>query len=237
MVKKTKLRLGELLVQAGLISEEQLNEALEKKDSSQKLGDYLTEQNLITDVQVAELLEEQLGYPHIRLHNYPFDQTLLKLIPKEYVQEKNIVPLKREKNKLFLAISDPLDYFTLNDVRLMTGFEVEPVIVVKDEIRQAILTLYEQEDFTEELEEQFREEAVHDLTMEEASSPIVKILNQLFQQAVVQKASDIHIDPQEMKVFVRLRIDGALRTEQTFSKGVQASMITRVKILAGLDIN
>lgn len=93
--------------------------------------------NLITDVQVAELLEEQLGYPHIRLHNYPFDQTLLKLIPKEYVQEKNIVPLKREKNKLFLAISDPLDYFTLNDVRLMTGFEVEPVIVVKDEIRQA----------------------------------------------------------------------------------------------------
>lgn len=72
--------------------------------------------------------------------------------------------------------------------------------------------------------------------MEEASSPIVKILNQLFQQAVVQKASDIHIDPQEMKVFVRLRIDGALRTEQTFSKGVQASMITRVKILAGLDI-
>lgn len=118
----------------------------------------------------------------------------------------------------------------------MTGFEVEPVIVVKDEIRQAILTLYEQEDFTEELEEQFREEAVHDLTMEEASSPIVKILNQLFQQAVVQKASDIHIDPQEMKVFVRLRIDGALRTEQTFSKGVQASMITRVKILAGLDI-
>lgn len=236
MVKKTKFRLGELLVQAGLISEEQLNEALEKKDSSQKLGDYLTEQNLITDVQVAELLEEQLGYPHIRLHNYPFDQTLLKLIPKEYVQEKNIVPLKREKNKLFLAISDPLDYFTLNDVRLMTGFEVEPVIVVKDEIRQAILTLYEQEDFTEELEEQFREEAVHDLTMEEASSPIVKILNQLFQQAVVQKASDIHIDPQEMKVFVRLRIDGALRTEQTFSKGVQASMITRVKILAGLDI-
>lgn len=152
------------------------------------------------------------------------------------MSRKNIVPLKREKNKLFLAISDPLDYFTLNDVRLMTGFEVEPVIVVKDEIRQAILTLYEQEDFTEELEEQFREEAVHDLTMEEASSPIVKILNQLFQQAVVQKASDIHIDPQEMKVFVRLRIDGALRTEQTFSKGVQASMITRVKILAGLDI-
>lgn len=85
---QNKLRLGELLVQAGLISEEQLNEALEKKDSSQKLGDYLTEQNLITDVQVAELLEEQLGYPHIRLHNYPFDQTLLKLIPKEYVQEK-----------------------------------------------------------------------------------------------------------------------------------------------------
>ncbi len=236
MVKKVKLRLGELLVQANLITEEQLNEALENKDAGQRLGDYLTEQGQITDVQLAEVLKEQLGYPHIRLHNYEFDTSLLKLIPKDYVREKSIIPLKREKNKLFLAISDPLDYFTINDVRLSTGFEVEPVIVTKSEIRQAILALYEQEDFTDELEEQYQETKGTDLTIEEESSPIVKILNQLFQQAVVQKASDIHIDPQETKVVVRLRMDGALHTEQTFSKGVQASMVTRVKIMAGLDI-
>ena len=192
MVKKVKLRLGELLVQANLITEEQLNEALENKDAGQRLGDYLTEQGQITDVQLAEVLKEQLGYPHIRLHNYEFDTSLLKLIPKDYVREKRIIPLKREKNKLFLAISDPLDYFTINDVRLSTGFEVEPVIVTKSEIRQAILSLYEQEDFTDELEEQYQETKGTDLTIEEESSPIVKILNQLFQQAVVQKASDIH---------------------------------------------
>ncbi|WP_188207300.1 GspE/PulE family protein [Alkalibacillus aidingensis] len=236
MARRIKLRLGELLVQEGLITEEQLKKALEEKDSNQKLGDKLIEEGFITELQLVEVLQKQLDISHVRLYNYSFDQSILNLVPKEFAIEHNIIPLKREQNRLYIATADPLDYFVMNDLRLSTGFKVEPVIATKDEIRQSIMKLYEREDLSDQFSDLSEEDETPDLTSEEESSPVVKLMNQLIQQAVVEKASDIHIDPQEFQVTIRLRVDGALRTEQTLAKSVQSPLTTRIKIMANLDI-
>ncbi|MDQ0351994.1 type IV pilus assembly protein PilB [Alkalibacillus filiformis] len=236
MARKIKLRLGELLVQENLITVMQLEQALKEKSSNQKLGDKLIEEGHITELQLVEVLQQQLGIEHERLHNYAFDQSILNLVPKQFAIENNVIPLKREQNKLFVATADPLDYFVLNNLRLQTGFKIEPVIAIKDEIRQSIMKLYEREDLTEEFEDIQPDQQTEDLSLEEEASPVVKLMNQLIQQAVVEKASDIHIDPQENQVLIRLRVDGALRNEQTLGKSVQSSLTTRIKIMANLDI-
>ncbi len=236
LVNKVKLRLGEILTQQGLITKEQLNHALETKRPGQKLGDKLLESGDITEMQLMEVLQQQLGIPHVRLHNYNIDQSLLNLISKEYARENLVLPLKKEQNKLIVAVSDPLDYFVFNDLWLSTGFIIEPAIATKDEIRQQILRHYERENLAEQFDLEHEPETSRDLTLEEETSPVVKLLSQVIQQAVVEKASDIHFDPHEHHVVIRLRIDGSLRTEQTLSKNIQSSMITRIKIMAGLDI-
>ncbi|MGP4071709.1 GspE/PulE family protein [Piscibacillus sp. B03] len=236
MAKKVKLRLGEILTQQGLITQDQLNNALETKLPGQKLGDKLIESGDITEMQLMEVLQQQLGIPHVRLHNYNIDKTLLNLVSKDYARENLVLPLKKEQNKLVVAVSDPLDYFVFNDLRLSTGFIIEPAIATKDEIRQQILRHYEKEDLAEQFDLEHEPETSQDLTLEEESSPVVKLLNQVIQQAVVEKASDIHLDPHEHHVVIRLRVDGSLRTEQTLSKNIQSSLITRIKIIAGLDI-
>ncbi|GAA0450502.1 GspE/PulE family protein [Alkalibacillus silvisoli] len=236
MARKIKLRLGELLVREGLIDEGQLHHALNDKAPHQKLGDKLIEEGYITELQLVEVLQQQLGISHERLYNYAFDQSILNLIPKDFAIENSVIPLKREQNKLFVATSDPLDYFVLNNLRLQTGFKIEPTIATKDEIRQSIMKLYEREDLTEQFKETQPIKESEDLSLEEESSPVVKLMNQLIQQAVVEKASDIHIDPQEYQVLIRLRVDGTLRNEQTLAKSVQSSLITRIKIMANLDI-
>ncbi|GEL78143.1 GspE/PulE family protein [Tenuibacillus multivorans] len=236
MAKKVKLRLGEILIEQGLMTKDQLNQALETKRTGQKLGDKLIELGMITEFQLVEVLQQQLGIPHVRLHHYDVDQSLVNLISKDYARENLVFPLKKDKNKLIVAVSDPLDYFVFNDLRLSTGFKIEPVMAIKDEIRQSILKYYEQEQIAEEFETLDEYEKVQDLTIEEEASPVVKLLNQVIQQAVVEKASDIHFDPQEHHIKVRFRIDGALQTVQTLSINVQSSMLTRIKIMAGLDI-
>ncbi|PKR76940.1 type II secretion system protein GspE [Halalkalibacillus sediminis] len=236
MAKQTKLRLGELLVQEELITNEQLEDALENKSPKQKLGDRLIQSGYITELQLVEVLQQQLDIPQVRLYNYPFDHSILNLVPKNYARENLVIPLKREKNKLHIALADPLDYFVINDLRLSTGFAIEPVIATKDEIKQSILKLYEREDFTEEFEDQYQEDHVQDLTIEEEASPVVKLMNQMIHQAVVEKASDIHVDPQEDRVVIRFRVDGTLKTDQSLAKSVQSSLTTRIKIMAGLDI-
>ncbi|TFB13898.1 type II/IV secretion system protein [Filobacillus milosensis] len=236
MAKKVKLRLGELLVQQGLITKEQLNNALDSKSPGQKLGDRLIETGDITEMQLMEVLQQQLGIPHVRLHKYEVDQSLLNLISKDYARENLVLPLKRDKNKLVVAVADPLDYFVFNDLRLSTGFVIEPVMATKDEIRQNVLKFYETENLAEQFEADYEVETRDDLSIEEEASPVVKLLNQIIQQAVVEKASDIHFDPHEHRIMIRLRIDGSLQTEQTLSRSIQSSLITRIKIMAGLDI-
>ncbi|NIK11592.1 ATPase, T2SS/T4P/T4SS family [Alkalibacillus almallahensis] len=236
MPRRQRLRIGELLKQEGFINDQQLSQALEEKSPDQKLGDKLIQESYITELQLIEVLQQQLDISHERLNNYPFDRSILNLVPKQFAIDNSVIPLKRDGNRLYVATADPLDYFVINNLRLQTGFKIEPVIAIKDEIRQSIMKMYEREDFTDEFAEQAPKEERQDLSLEEESSPVVKLMNQLIQQAVVEGASDIHVDPQEEQVVVRLRVDGALRHEQFLAKNVQSSLTTRIKIMANLDI-
>jgi type IV pilus assembly protein PilB len=234
-MKRQKKRLGDLLVQEGLITEEQLQTTLQEKAPTQKLGDALLHRGYITEQQLIEVLEMQLGIPHVSLYRYPFDETLFTLIPKEFAKRNWVVPLKKQGDKLFVAMADPMDYFMINDLRMATGFQIEPLIAIKDDIIRTINRYYDLqetfEDWNTEIEITPQEEVI-----QEEDSPAVKLVNQIVQYAIQQKASDIHIDPQETKVMIRYRIDGKLRTEHMLPKHMQGMITARLKIMASMDI-
>jgi type IV pilus assembly protein PilB len=137
-MKQGRKRLGDLLIEEGLLTPEQLQTALAEKAPNQKIGDALLQRGYITDQQLAEVLEVQLGIPHVNLFHYPFDTNLFSLISKETAKRNLIIPLKREGNKLYVAMVDPMDFIVIDDLRLSTGFQIETVIATKDGILRAI---------------------------------------------------------------------------------------------------
>ncbi len=235
-MRKQRKRLGDLLVDAGLITEDQLQQALADKAEGQKLGDALLQRGYITEQQLIEVLEFQLGIPHVSLYRYPIDLKLLTLIPKEMAKRQLIIPLKKEENRLFVAMVDPMDYYTIEDLRLSTGFQIETAIATKDDIVRTVNKYYDMDDSFDELIQPDSETKSGSEEVLEDDSPIVRLVNQLLSNAIAEKASDIHIDPQETKLLIRFRIDGMLRTERQLPKHMQNMLIARIKILANLDI-
>lgn len=235
-MKPTRKRLGDLLLEAGLITEDQLQSALKDKKPNQKLGDALLKKGFITEQQLIEVLELQLGIPHVSLYRYPFDTNLFNLVPKETAKRNLLIPIKKQDDKLYVAMADPIDFFAIEDLRLSTGFQIEPVLASKDDILRAISKYYDIEDGFEEMfadhsAEDNREE---DITHED--SPVVRLVNQILSNAVTLRASDIHLDPQETKILVRYRIDGVLRTERVLPKRMQSVITARIKIMSNLNI-
>jgi type IV pilus assembly protein PilB len=235
--KQERKRLGDLLVEAGLITEAQLEEALKEKAPGQKLGDALLQRGYITEQQLIEVLEFQLGIPHVSLYRYPIDPKLTNLIPKEFAKRHMVMPLKIEGERLLVAMADPMDFFVIDDLRLSTGFHIETAIASKDDILRAINKYYDIDESVEDfLQMAPATETVEEERITEDDSPIVRLVNQILQLAVEQRASDIHIDPQETKVLVRYRIDGILRTDRALPKHMQSMLTARIKILANMDI-
>ena len=237
-MRQMRRRLGDLLVETGLLSEDQLQATLAEKAAGQKLGDALLQRGLITEQQLIEVLEFQLGIPHISLYRYPFDTKLFTLIPKETAKRNLVIPLKKEGEKLFVAMADPMDFFTVDDLRLSTGFHIETAIATKDDIIRAINKYYDNNDGLDDLIGISTPvmETVQEESLTEADSPVIRLVNQLLSNASANKASDIHIDPQETKVVIRYRIDGILRVERVLPKHMQNVLIARIKIMANLDI-
>ncbi|WP_100403929.1 GspE/PulE family protein, partial [Bacillus sp. FJAT-42315] len=235
-MRKHRKRLGDLLVDSKLITAEQLQSALTEKAEGQKLGDALLQKGYITELQLIEVLEFQLGIPHVSLYRYPIDLKLLSLIPKEVAKRNLIIPLKKEDSRLFVAMADPMDYYTIEDLRLSTGFQIETAIATKDDIIRTINKYYDMdESFEELLQPEVETNKVSEEELDE-DSPVVRLVNQLLSNAIAEKASDIHIDPQDTKVTIRFRIDGRLRIERQLPKHMQSMLIARIKILAKLDI-
>jgi type IV pilus assembly protein PilB len=235
--KQERKRLGDLLVETGLITESQLAEALREKAPGQKLGDALLQRGYITEQQLIEALEFQLGIPHVSLYRYPIDPKATSLVPKEFARRHMVMPLKIEGERLLVAMADPLDFFVIGDLRLSTGFQIETAIASKDDILRAINKYYDiDESFDDFLQAVPAPETREEERAVDDDSPIVRLVNQILQLAVEQRASDIHIDPQETKVLVRYRIDGLLRTERALPKHMQSMLTARIKILANMDI-
>jgi type IV pilus assembly protein PilB len=236
-MNQTRKRLGDLLVESGLLSEEQLQNALKEQNPNQKLGDTLLQKGYITEQQLIEVLEFQLGIPHVSLFRYPFDPNLFSIVPKELAKRNLIIPLKKEGEKLLVAMADPMDFYTIDDLRLSSGFHIETAIATKDDILRAINKYYDMDEgFEDLLSERGSSNNIEEDKIVDRDSPIVKLVNQILANAATMKASDIHIDPQETKVNIRYRIDGVLRTERTLPKHMQSVLTARIKIMANLDI-
>lgn len=237
MSMTARKRLGDLLVEAGAITGQQLEFALENKTQDEKLGDFLIHENLLTEQQLIEVLEIQLGIPHISISQYIIDPDLVHLLPKGLAKRALLMPLSREKNKLLIAMADPMDYFAIEEVRMATGCQIETCIATKDDLRRAISKYYDlQETMDAALNDLMPVEKNDETEMLDDDSPIVKLVNQIISNAVVQRASDIHFDPQETELRIRYRIDGILKTERSLPKSMQSMIIARIKIMGNLNI-
>ncbi|MER2119982.1 MAG: ATPase, T2SS/T4P/T4SS family [Solibacillus sp.] len=237
MKANLRKRLGDLLVESGVINEEQLDYALKNKSRDEKLGDFLIKENVLTEQQLIEVLEFQLGIPHITLTKYAIDPELLQLVPRELAKRANIMPVRRDKNKLLIAMSDPMDYFAIEEVRMATGCQIETSIAAKDDLYRTITKYYDlQASMDAALSEVAASTAEVQQEITDEDSPIVRLVNQIIANGVAQRASDIHFDPQETEFKVRYRVDGVLKTERSLPKHMQNMMTARVKIIGGLNI-
>lgn len=239
-----RLKLGELLMQANKISPEQLDVALElQKKLGCKLGDVLVNEGFLTEDDMIEVLEFQLGIPHVNLDNYEIDPMYGTLIPESIVQRYNLIAIGERDGAIMVAMEDPLNIFAMDDVKLAIKKEIIPMISAKKKIQNAIQRQYSGEStkrILEEFEEKFTPETIEIEEDKEdvnvTSAPIVRLLTNIIEQAIAQKASDIHIEPAAEYVRVRYRVDGDLKETMRLGKNTHSGLITRVKIIGKMNI-
>ena len=235
----TKKKVGDLLIDLGLISESNLKAVLEyQKVSKKKLGAILVEKNYVTEREFLEVLEFQLGIPYIDLDRFSIDADAPKLISENLARRHTVIPVSSDGSVITLAMYDPLDIYAIDDVQLATSMEVKPVIASNSVILDAIDYFYEKEGAQKAIDEfkmEFNEEEFD--VLDEAmmndinNAPVVRLINSIINQAVKLKASDIHIEPFEHNLKVRCRVDGDLIEVMQPSKAAHNAIVTRIKIL------
>jgi type IV pilus assembly protein PilB len=240
-VEKRKL-LGEMLVDEGLITAEQLNKAIvQQKQSGLRLGQLLIRMGLVTEEGIIATLGDQAGIPYVNLDNYIIDPKVINLIPENLARSSLIIPLFRIGATLTIAMADPLNVKAIDEARRKAGCEVDMAVSTEEQIRRAIDSYY---GISSSIEDIVKEALEGDLkvTVEGAGAeagleaPIIRLANLIIFQAVRDNASDIHLEPDEHKLGVRYRIDGILHETVSPPKHLQAALISRVKIMANMDI-
>ncbi|MBP1888761.1 type IV pilus assembly protein PilB [Clostridium moniliforme] len=239
----TKKRLGDLLVELGYITEDQVKDAIKvQKATGKRLGRIFVEQGLITEESLLNLLELQLGIPRIDLELIDIDMKAVSTISEALAKKYNLIPVKFRDGNLIVAMSDPLNIFAEEDVALSSGYKIEVGIAMEKEINEAIAKYYSK-NYMEKAEAKLNErekleEKKEDLIKNDQNeSPAVKLIDRIIENAIRNKASDIHIEPQKDKIIIRYRIDGKLRKQFEAPKEPLNSMVTRIKLLSGMDIS
>ncbi|QNB45507.1 type II secretion system protein GspE [Thermanaerosceptrum fracticalcis] len=242
MIPRERKRLGDLLVEANVITREQLQKALEiQRSSGKRLGTVLIENNIATEEQIITTLEFQLGIPRLYLHRLTPDKALLEKTPESLVRRHKVFPVGVQGAKVLVAMSDPLNLVAIQDLELALGLEVEAGIATEREIELAIQRYYGLPEELKSAYESSKTETVSFFNIDQGSTstddaPVIKAVNTILQTAVKEGASDIHIEPREHDLRVRLRVDGVLREAMTLSKNIHPPMISRLKIMAEMDI-
>lgn len=249
------IRLGDMLVKQGLLTLEQLHEALRyQREHGGRLGSVLIQRGLVSDEDIATVLSQQYDIPSVNLAHYEVPPEVIRLIPIETAIRYQVLPLKKIGNILTVAISDPTNVLALDEIKFMTGYRVEPVVAAENSIREAIERYYgtEQTIQLQRVYDQLAAEAGEyeiDLTPEEeevdfeelqkssTEAPIIKLVNIVLADAIRQGASDIHLEPYEKEFRIRLRIDGVLYDVMRPPLRFRDPMISRLKIMANLDIS
>jgi type IV pilus assembly protein PilB len=247
------LKLGELLLKARLLNQQQLTKALdEQKSTGGKLGEILQRLGYVTEDDIIECLSHQFGVPSINLRHFEIDPNVAKIIPVDLARKYNVIPVNKTGATLTLAMTDPTNIFAMDEITFMTGYRVEPVVASEEAIRERIDSNFGSsrelelkkvmEDLTTvdeaalELMEEEEELDVAKLAEESQEAPVVRLVNIMLTDAIKRGASDIHVEPYEKSFRVRYRIDGLLREVMTPPQRLQAAITSRIKVLAKLDI-
>ncbi len=250
------IKLGELLVKENLITPQQLQEALQyQKQHGGKLGFNLVKLGFVKDEEITQLLSRQYGVPSINLARFEIDPSVIKLVPAETAQKYQIIPLSRAGANLTIAMVDPTNVFAMDDIKFMTGYNVEPVVASETAIMESIEKYYgsvhslqikeemdklvETDDFNEDVEVLEEGDDIDLVELEKGSeeAPVVKLCNLVLTDALRRGASDIHIEPYEREFRVRFRIDGILYVVMNPPMKLRDAIISRIKIMAKLDIS
>ena len=242
-------RLGELLVRNKLIDEKQLAKALEEqKASGGRLGASLTKLGFLKEEDLAAFLSRQYGVPSINLNEFEIDENVIKLIPAEVVQKYQLIPVNRAGSTLIVAMADPSNIFAIDDIKFMTGYNVEVVVTSEGSIKTAIDKYYDQtasfddvmgdlDDIDLEVIDEDDEIDSGELAKASEDAPVVKLVNLILTDAIKKKASDIHIEPYEKSFRVRYRIDGVLHEVMKPPMKLKNALTSRVKIMSEMDIS
>src|SRR5690348_14081443 len=246
-------RLGEILVKDSLITQDQLKQALDyQRKNGGRLGTCLVKLGIVSDDDITAVLSRQYGVPSINLKYYEIDPNVIKLIPQDTAVRYQVIPLSRVGSVLTIAMTDPTNVFAMDDIKFMTGFNVEPVVASESAIGEAITRFYggtdaDHEELSkmmkdlvedEELELAAEESDLDAAALEKAAeeAPIIKLVNLILTDSVKRGASDIHLEPYELEMRVRFRIDGVLQTVMSPPLKLKDAMTSRIKIMAKLDI-
>jgi type IV pilus assembly protein PilB len=248
-------KIGEVLIEVGLIKQEQLEQALVlQKGGNKRLGKVLIELGYIEETQIADALSRQFSIPLVDCGKYNVSKELLALVPKDVAEKKIIFPIERIDNKLTVVMANPLDWASIDELSFRTGMKILVAVAPETSIVDAIerhylgdkadswdlikdLPNYEDAEFVRKApEEDEKDENIQSLYNLSEAPPIVKLVTMVLVDAVKSRASDIHIEPHEKHVQVRYRVDGNLRNVLKYPKHIQESVISRIKIIANLDI-
>jgi type IV pilus assembly protein PilB len=248
---KLRKRISDILMDSGLITQQQLDQALIlQKNKNKRLGKILVELGYVTELQIAEALAKQLTLPLVDCNQYQIADEVKALIAKEIAEKKIIMPLEIQGKTLLLAMADPLDWETMGEIGFMTGLNINPVIACETNLLGAIEKHYGTEEKiwdllknmpgfeNVEFQKQASEEeiSIQSFEMHSETPAIIKLVTMIVVDAVRSRASDIHIEPRDKYVLVRYRVDGELRDILRIPKNVQNSVTSRIKIISNLDI-
>ncbi len=246
-------RIGEMLVTAGKISKEQLDQALgSQQKEGGRLGTHLVKLGLLGDEELVEFLSQRYGVPAINLNEVEIDESIIKIIPPDVARKYTILPVSKAGARLTIAMVDPTNVFAMDDIKFMTGYNVEPVVTSEAALREAIDKYYgsthsielkkvmediaDTDDADLEVLEDDEDLDLEELEQQSEEAPVVRLVNIILTDAIKRGASDIHIEPYEKEYRVRYRIDGILYEMMRPPLKLKEAITSRVKIMAKLDI-
>lgn len=240
--KRKPKQLGQILIEQSLISEDQLQSALDEHHKTPKsLGRVLIDMGLIKEADLVRALAEQVGLEFVDLADRQIDPMVASLLPETLARRYRAIPIEERDGKLLVAMSDPANVYALDDIRAITSREVQPVVATAADVEAAIQKFSQLEGQVEQLAAEAAtavEGGEEGEEMEAAleAAPIVKLVNAIMTQAVADRASDVHIEPGEKDVRVRFRVDGVLHEKMRPHKSIQGGLVSRLKVMAELDI-
>ncbi len=240
MIRK---KIGDILIEKGLIDRDGLSEALkEQKASGRKLGEILVEKGLITEEQLADTISERLNIPKISIASLVLDPKVISSIPVDMARRYSLIPIFRIGDILTVAMADPLNIIALDELKYISNCEIKRVIALESEIKNAIDEHYSVADSMTQMiggyggqAKEAEEQKV--IKVKEDDAPVVKLVDLIISRAIKERASDIHIEPDENTLRIRYRVNGMMKEEASPPKGLQAELVSRIKVAANLDVS